>query len=101
MGKHTERSGGPALGGSMARRLSITIADWAGAFEDRPCGTIEACCAVAREVGATMPGKVVSAFDLDRCDYDTSGLTFEEWDAVCTAFQEGIREARERKGEAQ
>ena len=61
---------------------SVNVYDRAGEFERNECGSFELALAVVREKRRAYPEKVVKVFNLDRCDYDTDGLTEDEREAV-------------------
>lgn len=61
---------------------SVNVYDQAGEFDSTNCATFEIALAMAQERQRQYPRKVVQVFNLDRCDYDTNGLTEDERDAL-------------------
>ena len=61
---------------------SVNVYDQAGEFDSTKCATFDVALAMAQERQRQYPRKVVEVFNLDRCDYDTNGLTEEERDAL-------------------
>jgi hypothetical protein len=63
-------------------KYSVGVYDCAGEFTTREVDTFEECLSVVAEFSRLYPDKVVCAANLDRCDYDTDGLTEDEREAI-------------------
>lgn len=63
-------------------KYSVGVYDCAGEYSTTSCTDFAHLLAVVALMRRLYPGKVVQAFNLDRCDYDTNGLTEDERDAV-------------------
>lgn len=61
---------------------AVNVYDCAGQYRETRCAGFPEALAVHREERAKFPGKVVLAFNLDRCDVNTDGLTEEEREAL-------------------
>ena len=61
---------------------SVNVYDCAGEFDSTKCATFEIALAMAQERQRQYPRKHVEVFNIDRCDYDTNGLTEGEREAL-------------------
>lgn len=66
----------------MASHYSVVVYDEAGEFDRFTCETFVCCLSMFADARRAYPRKVVAAFNLDRNDYDTDGLTDAERDAL-------------------
>jgi hypothetical protein len=65
-----------------AARYSVNVYDCAGEYRSTEVPDFTAALAIYVASRARYPGKVVLVSNLDRCDYDTDGLTEDEREAV-------------------
>ena len=67
------------------KHYKVVVADVAGEFDWFELGEFDEVPALVARLRAKYPDKIVQAFNLDRCDYDTNGLTEDERDAIDAA----------------
>jgi hypothetical protein len=60
----------------------VSVNDCAGEYLSRTVAEFSAALALYVAFRAKYPGKVVLVSNLDRCDYNTDGLTEDEQDAI-------------------
>ena len=72
-------------------KYHVSVNDCAGLFCEQKVDGFEACVALVVEFTRKYPGKVVCPSNLDRCDYDTDGLTEDERDALDEATFAAVR----------
>lgn len=63
-------------------KYAVGVYDRAGEFERIECDGFGDVLRTVAAKRAAYPGKVVEAFNLDRCDYDTNGLTEDQREAL-------------------
>ena len=66
----------------MSARYAVGVYDCAGEFAVETLATFDETVTLAARWRREYPGKVVCVSNLDRCDYDTNGLTEDERDAL-------------------
>jgi len=67
-------------------RYVVGVYDRYGRVSETTCVDFAHCVEVARILARHHPNEVVRAFNLDRADLDSDGLTDEERDAVAEAI---------------
>lgn len=63
-------------------RYVVKVFDRAGEFDEIECASLYDLLVAVKDARVRYPHKVVSAFNIDRCDCDTDGLTEDEREAV-------------------
>lgn len=63
-------------------RYVVSVFDRAGEFDTAESSSFAQCLLDVAAMTNAYPGKVVMVSNLDRCDYDASGLTEDEIDAI-------------------
>lgn len=66
----------------MRNQFSVNVYDCCGLFDWENLDSFDLVPATVARLRAKYPGKIVQAFNNDRCDYDTNGLTEDERDAI-------------------
>lgn len=66
----------------MAADYCVTVYDCAGEYSSTSRTDFAHVLHVYAMMRRSYPDKVVQAFNIDRCDYDSDGLTEDERDAI-------------------
>jgi hypothetical protein len=72
----------------VGERYSVSAYDRCGEVATFPAEDFSRCVKFARVLAKNYPRCAIRAFNNDRCDYDTNGLTEDERDAVNDAIDE-------------
>lgn len=72
----------PRAPSARPQRYSVNVYDCAGQFSKTECSSFQGAYLAAVAAKALYPGKAVCVFNLDRCDYNTDGLTEDEAEAL-------------------